>query len=297
MVSDSRPEQWNVLEVSSFQLETIDTFRAKIGLVTNVTPDHLDRHHTMEAYVAAKGLLFQNQTADDFAVLNADDPACLAYAGAAQSRVLWFSLAKPVSPGLWLERGKILFDGELLMDASEIPLRGRHNIENTMAAAAAARLAGAQLTDIAAAVRSFPGVEHRLEFVRKVREVAYYNDSKATNVDATMKAVDAFEGGLWIILGGKDKGSDYRTLRDPLRAKARAALLIGKAAPIITEHLGDAVPIIQCGDLATAIRTGYEAAVAGDTVLLAPACASFDQFQSFEHRGRVFKELVAGLEE
>ena len=240
---------------------------------------------------------FKIRRTEDFAVLNADDPTCLAYAGTVQSRVLWFSLAKPVSPGLWLERGKLLFDGELLMDAADIPLRGRHNIENTMAAAAAARLAGAKLNDIAAAVRSFPGVEHRLEFVRTVRDVAYYNDSKATNVDATMKAVDAFEGGLWIILGGKDKGSDYRTLREPLRAKARAALLIGKAAPIITEHLGDAVPIIQCGDLATAICTGYKSAAAGETVLLAPACASFDQFQSFEHRGRVFKELVAGLEE
>ena len=165
MVEDSRPEQWNVLELSSFQLETIDTFRAKIGIVTNITPDHLDRHHTMDAYVAAKGLLFQNQTEEDFAVLNADDPTCLAYAGTVQSRVLWFSLAKPVSPGLWLDRGKLLFDGEMLMDATDIPLRGRHNIENTMAAAAAARLAGAKLNDIAAAVRSFPGVEHRLEFV------------------------------------------------------------------------------------------------------------------------------------
>ncbi len=297
MVAASRPEQWNVLELSSFQLETIDTFRAKIALVTNVTPDHLDRHHTMEAYAAAKGQIFRNQTAEDFAVLNADDAACLSYAGGAHSHILWFSLAKPVAPGLWFDGARIQFDGETLMSAAEIPLRGSHNIENTMAAAAAARLAGATLPDIAAAVRSFPGVEHRLEFVRTVRGVDYYNDSKATNVDATMKAVAAFNGGLWIILGGKDKGSDYRVLRDPLRAKARAALLIGKAAPIITEHLGDALPVIQCGDIASAVRLASTSAIAGDAVLLAPACASFDQFRSFEHRGQVFKELVGKLEE
>jgi UDP-N-acetylmuramoylalanine--D-glutamate ligase len=188
-------------------------------------------------------------------------------------------------------------DGEPMMAANKIPMRGLHNIENTMAAAAAAKLAGARLSDIAAAVETFPGVEHRLQYVRTVRGVEYYNDSKATNVDATLKAIDAFSGGLWIILGGKDKGSDYRPLREPLRLKARAALLVGKAAPIITEHLGDAVPILQCVDIATAIRTGYESARPGDTVLLAPACASFDQFQSFEHRGRVFAELVAALKE
>jgi UDP-N-acetylmuramoylalanine--D-glutamate ligase len=166
-----------------------------------------------------------------------------------------------------------------------------------MAAAAAALVAGARPSQIAAALASFPGVEHRLEFVRTVRGVSYYNDSKATNVDATLKAVDAFGGGLWIILGGKDKNSDYRPLCDPLREKARAALLIGKAAPIIASHLGDAVTQIYCGDLATAVGEAYRAAKPGDVVLLSPACASFDQFQNFEHRGQVFKSLVMDLEE
>jgi UDP-N-acetylmuramoylalanine--D-glutamate ligase len=183
-----------------------------------------------------------------------------------------------------------------LMHVRDIPLRGRHNIENVMAAAAATRLAGATLDQIRSAVMTFQAVEHRIEFVRRLHGVDYYNDSKATSVDATLKAIDAFEGGLWIILGGKDKGSDYTVMREPLRTSAKSALLIGAAAEKIASHLGDAVPTVQCGDLATAVRIGRERAREGDTVLLAPACASFDQFTSFEHRGRVFKELVGGLE-
>lgn len=297
LVRSSKPGVWNVLELSSFQLETICDFRAKVAVVTNVTPDHLDRHHTMEAYTAAKGRIFENQTADDFAVLNADDPVCLSYAQTARGRLLWFSRAKPVSPGLWFDGQSIRLGDSILLETRNFPLKGRHNIENAMAAAAAALVAGARPADIGAALAAFPGVEHRLEFVRTVRGASYYNDSKATNVDATLKAVDAFEGGLWIILGGKDKNSDYRPLRDPLREKARAVLLIGKAAPIIASHLGDAAPQVQCGDLATAVATAHRSAQPGDVVLLSPACASFDQFQSFEHRGRVFKDLVMNLEE
>jgi UDP-N-acetylmuramoylalanine--D-glutamate ligase len=182
------------------------------------------------------------------------------------------------------------------MAAGEIPIRGRHNVENIMAAAAAARLAGAELAGIARAVRSFRAVEHRLEFVRKVRGVDFYNDSKATNVDATLKAIDAFDGGLWVILGGKDKDSDYSLLIDALRKKARAVLLIGAAAPKIAGQLKDSVPLIESGTLDAAIREAYTRASAGDTILLAPACASFDQFENYEHRGRVFKQVVEGLE-
>jgi UDP-N-acetylmuramoylalanine--D-glutamate ligase len=192
--------------------------------------------------------------------------------------------------------GSLLLNGEPLMSISEIPLRGMHNVENVMAAAETARLAGAANAQIRAAVMTFAGVEHRLEFVRKVRGVDYYNDSKATSVDATLKAVDAFPGGLWIILGGKDKGSDYTPLRDPLRAKAKAVLLIGAAAAKIGAQLNGAVERIDAGDLETAVRTAAARAQAGDTVLLAPACASFDQFESFEHRGRVFKDLVRSLQ-
>jgi UDP-N-acetylmuramoylalanine--D-glutamate ligase len=296
LVSSSRHDQWNVLELSSFQLETTRDFRADIGVCLNVTPDHLDRHHTLENYAAAKGRLFDTQRPDDYAVLNADDAQCVAYSATMAARPVWFSSTRAITPGVWLYDGGLWFDGELLMAAGDIPIRGRHNVENTMAAAAAARLAGASLADIARAVRGFRAVEHRLEFVRKVREVDFYNDSKATNVDATLKAIDAFEGGLWIILGGKDKDSDYTPLLAPLRRRARAALLIGAAAEKIAGQLAGGVELIQSGSLEAAVEEAYRRARPGDTVLLAPACASFDQFDNYEHRGKVFKEIVEKLE-
>jgi UDP-N-acetylmuramoylalanine--D-glutamate ligase len=292
MVATSRPEQWNVLELSSFQLETVETFRARVGVALNVTPDHLDRHHSFAKYAAAKGELFRKQQKGDYAVLNADDPIAVEYASVTAASPLWFSLARPVSPGLWFDGETIRFDEADLLATREIPLRGRHNVENVMAAAAAARIAGASLGQIAAAVRSFPGVEHRLERVVAVNGVTWYNDSKATNVDATLKAIDAFPGDLWIILGGKDKGSDYTPLREPLRSKSHAALLIGAAADKIAGQLSGAVPLVPCGTLDRAIAYARGHSSAGDVVLLAPACASFDQFDSFEHRGRVFKEIV-----
>lgn len=295
MAGSSRPDQWNVLELSSFQLETVETFRAHIAVCLNVTPDHLDRHYTFENYAAAKRRLFETQQPGDFAVLNAEDPTCTAYAGATPASVLWFSSSREVSPGLWLDAGAIRFDQEILMPAGEVPLRGRHNLENVMAAAAAARLAGAPLPEIAAAVRTFPGVEHRLEFVRELHGVAYYNDSKATNVDATLKALEAFPGGLWVILGGKDKGSDYTPLRAPLAAKAEAALLIGAAASKIEDHLAGAANVLRCETLDRAVAHAHRHAPPGGTVLLAPACASFDQFENYEQRGRIFKRLVMEL--
>ena len=300
MIQDSRDGQWNVLEVSSFQLETITTFRARVGVCMNVTPDHLDRHKTFEKYANAKARLFETQKAGDWAVLNAADPTCVAYSKRTQGQTLWFSSTGPVEPGLWLEGENILFNGEVLMPAGAVPLPGRHNLDNAMAAAAAAHLAGAPNQEIAAAVATFPGVEHRLEFVRAVRGVRYYNDSKATNVDAALKALDSFPGNLWVILGGKDKNSDYTPLKDPLAAKAKAILLVGAAAPKIADHLADDTrlpELTQCGDIPAALAHAYENAVTGDIVLLAPACASFDQFDNFEHRGRTFKELVAALED
>ena len=295
MVKTSRPDQWNVLELSSFQLETIQRFRAHIGVALNITPDHLDRHHTFENYAAAKGRLFENQQPGDFAVLNADDPVAVAYAAQTPASPVWFSLEKPVDSGAWFENDEVRYDGRFVLQPEDIPLRGRHNVQNVMAAAIAARLAGASLDQIVAAVRTFPGVEHRLEFVRELDGVSYYNDSKATNVDATLKAIEAFPGGIWIILGGKDKDSDYTVLRDPLREKAHAALLIGAAAAKIESHLNETVRIEHSGTLENAIAAASREAKAGDTVLLAPACASFDQFNNYEHRGKVFKQLVNAL--
>jgi UDP-N-acetylmuramoylalanine--D-glutamate ligase len=296
MVESSRPDAWNVLELSSFQLETISEFRAHIGLALNVTQNHLDRHHTFENYAAAKGRLFETQRAGDFAVLNADDPVCVAYAGRTAATPQWFSSTRKVSPGASLCANKLILDARLLMEAGEIPIRGRHNVENVLAASIATARAGVKPEAIAAAVRTFRAVEHRLEFVRNVSGIDFYNDSKATSVDATLKAVEAFPGGLWLILGGKDKGLDYTALRAPLAAKARTALLIGAAAQKIEDQLAGAVPLVHSGTLNAAVAHAYANALPGDTVLLAPACASFDQFKSYEHRGEVFKQLVNQLQ-
>jgi UDP-N-acetylmuramoylalanine--D-glutamate ligase len=296
MVESSRDDGWNVLELSSFQLETINEFRAHIGLALNVTQNHLDRHHTFENYAAIKGRLFETQHAGDYAVLNAEDPVCVAYAARTRATAQWFSSRKKVDPGATLCGNKLVLFGKLLMEAGEIPIRGRHNIENVLAAAIAASRAGVEHSAIAAAVRSFRAVEHRLEFVRQLNGVDFYNDSKATSVDATLKALDAFAGGLWVILGGKDKGLDYAALRGPLTEKARAALLIGAAAAKIAEQITGAVPLVEAKTLDSAVRHAFAHAAPGDTVLLAPACASFDQFKSYEHRGEVFKQIVTGLE-
>ncbi len=294
MVASSKPGQWNVLELSSFQLETIHDFRADIAVCLNVTPDHLDRHKTFEAYTAAKRRLFETQRSGDWAVLNADDPVTHGWANRISAQPVWFSQLKRVSRGLWVSEGGVHADGELMIPFESIQLRGRHNLENVMAAAAAAQLAGAPKAGIRAAVASFQAVEHRLEFVRRLRGVDYFNDSKATNVDAALKAIEAFPGGLWIILGGKDKGGDYTPLAAALRGKARGVMLIGAAAEKIAGQLGG-LPLAECGTLDAAVRKAAAAAEEGDTVLLAPACASFDQFRNYEERGRLFKTLVTGI--
>ena len=296
MVETSRPDQWNVLELSSFQLETIRTFRAPIAACLNVTQNHLDRHHTFENYKNAKARLFETQRQDDCAVLNSGDPITVEFAARTPATVVWFSSTHPVS-GAWLDGDTIRLEDAELLNVRDLRLRGRHNYENVMAAALMAKRAGASPSQIARAAASFAPVEHRLELVEEIDGVAYYNDSKATSVDATLKAMDAFSGGLWIILGGKDKDSDYTVLRDPLRAKAKAALLIGSAAQKIASEISDATLVVQCGTLAAAVQQASRVASPGDTVLLAPACASFDQFENFEQRGRVFKELVHALAE
>ncbi|HLI82974.1 MAG TPA: UDP-N-acetylmuramoyl-L-alanine--D-glutamate ligase [Bryobacteraceae bacterium] len=293
MVESSRAGGWNVLELSSFQLETIERFRPDIGLALNVTQNHLDRHHTFERYAAAKGRLFENMRPEDLAVLNAQDPVCREYAKHIKARVEWFSGTATTDASL--SGGELILHGRFLMNASEVPIRGRHNVENVLAAALAAAGAGLTHEAIAGGVRTFRAVEHRLEFVRTVNGVDFYNDSKATSVDATLKAIEAFPGNLWVILGGKDKGLDYTALREPLAAKAKAAVLIGAAAPKIASQLSGAVRIVDAKVIDKAVSLAFGEARPGDTVLLAPACASFDQFRGFEHRGDVFKQLVNQL--
>ncbi len=302
MIDSSKDDRWNVLELSSFQLETVTHFRARIAVCLNVTPDHLDRHHTFEQYSAAKAHLFETQKPGDLAVLNWDDATCRDFAKRTPAEVNWFSITGPAPSGMHLRGDEIFWNGRPFLRRSQIPLRGLHNVENVMAASSVAHLAGVSLDALAAAVQTFPGVEHRIEFVRSLHGVDYFNDSKATNVDATLKAIEAFEGGIWLILGGKDKGSDYRPLRKLLKAKAKGVLLIGApppypyaAAPLIRSALDGAVPLFDCGTLAGALHHAREHSSPGDTVLLAPACASFDQFANFEERGRAFKQLVAEL--
>jgi UDP-N-acetylmuramoylalanine--D-glutamate ligase len=292
-----------VLEVSSFQLETIQTFRPKIAVVLNVTPDHLDRHRTFEAYVDAKARMFENQQGDDFAVLNADDATCVAMAARTRAQVFWFSRQKEVSRGAWVRDGNIFFrDGmqqREVMLVSEIPLKGAHNLENVLAAVCAGALMGCPPEKIRQAVRDFKAVEHRLEFVATIRGVDYYNDSKATNVDATIKALESFPENIHLILGGKDKGSDYTVLNDLLRQRVKRVYTIGAAAEKIESQIGSSksggVEIVRAETLENALRKANAVAQPGDVVLLAPACASFDQFKSYEHRGQVFKEIVQGL--
>jgi UDP-N-acetylmuramoylalanine--D-glutamate ligase len=299
-VEDSSDESLTVAELSSFQLELIEKFRPNIAVFLNLTPDHLDRHPSLAAYGKAKARIFENQTETDSAVLNADDPATTPYAPS-RPQVYWFSRSKRVAQGAFLRGEEVVFrrEGEetVLLRRGDIGLRGEHNVENVLAGVSAAHLAGAGPEVIGEGVRSFAGVEHRLEFVAEIGGVSYYNDSKATNVDATLKALDAFPGRLYVILGGKDKGSDYTVLREALRRKAVAALLIGAAAEKIERQIAGSVPIVRAETLECAIRVAAERAQAGDTVLLAPACASFDQFDNYEHRGRVFKQLVRQLEQ
>jgi len=298
-VERTAEETVTVAELSSFQLELTESFRPNIAMFLNLTPDHLDRHKTLDAYGAAKARIFANQTKNDLAVLNADDAASAAHVPATP-RVFWFSRKKMVTPGAFVRDGKILFahhgEEEMIAAVSQLPLPGAHNLENVLAATVATWLAGVRPAQIEAGIKSFAGVEHRIEFVAEINGVRYYNDSKATNVDATLKALDSFPGRILVILGGKDKDSDYTQLRSALREKAILALLIGTAADKIERQIAGSVAIQFAGTLENAVDNAFHSAHAGDIVLLSPACASFDQFQNYEHRGHVFKELVHQLE-
>lgn len=297
-VEQSSPDTWVVLEISSFQLESIETFRPHISAILNVTPDHLDRHGSMENYIAAKKRIFENQSADDYAVLNADSEICRGLADGLKPQVLWISRQNPVERGAFAQGGAIVYrDREEveIMPVSEIALKGAHNVENVLAAVAVGMAAGVEPSAIRRAVKDFRAVEHRLEYVATLRGVQYYNDSKATNVDSTIKALESFPANIHLILGGKDKDSDYSLLKPLIAERAKRVYTIGAAAAKIESQIGNAVPVINAQTLESAVRKAADLATEGDVVLLSPACASFDQFPNYEHRGRVFKELVQSL--
>jgi UDP-N-acetylmuramoylalanine--D-glutamate ligase len=301
LVAKSTPETVNVLEVSSFQLETIEEFHPRIAVILNITPDHLDRHGSFEKYVAAKERIFERQGSGDALVLNGDDRVTQMSAARAKSEVFWFSGTKAVRRGAFVRDGVIVWvekEGgvtEPIMPVSEVHLKGAHNIENVLAAVCAARLAKVSAESIRASVATFTAVEHRLELVRKLNGVEFYNDSKATNVDATMKAVASFHKGIHLILGGKDKDSDYGTMVELLKERVKAVYTIGSAAEKIERQLHGVVKMVSAGTMQTAVTEAAKAATAGDVVLLSPACSSFDQFENYEHRGRVFRQLVDEL--
>ena len=299
LVGQTTPESLVVLEVSSFQLETIEQFRPWIAAILNITPDHLDRHHTFQAYVDAKARIFETQRPEDFAVLNADDPACNAVKSKVKGPLLWFSRKQRVESGAFMKDDQIIFrqngQEQAVLSRSDIQLKGDHNLENVLAAVAMTMVAGCTPQQVRLAVSEFRAVEHRLELVATIHGVTFYNDSKATNVDATMKALESFPGNIHLILGGKDKDSDYSVLMPLLRERVKRTYLIGAASDKIAAQVQNASELVRSGTLERAVRQAFDVAQPGDVVLLAPACASFDQFENYEHRGRVFKELVHSL--
>lgn len=298
-VDRSRDDDWIVAELSSFQLEAVEQLHVRVAVLLNITPDHLDRYDSMESYAAAKANILRRQEPVDVAILNADDTRIAAMKALTPARIVFFSTTRALDEGISLRGDRIVArqDGveQELIGCPDIPLRGTHNLENVMAALAAGLACGVDPDSMRRTISSFKAVEHRLEFTAEIAGVSFYNDSKATNVDAAIKSLEAFTGGITLILGGKDKGSDYRPLRDLMSAKAKAALLIGAAGPAIGAALEGATPLVDSGTIAEAVSHASRHAQPGDTVLLAPACASFDQFDNYEHRGRVFKEIVRSL--
>jgi UDP-N-acetylmuramoylalanine--D-glutamate ligase len=303
MVESSTEDGWTVAELSSFQLETIKQFRPSVATVLNVTPNHMDRYESLNDYAAAKHRIFMNQTTGDAAVLNDDDPIVSSWASGLRAHVVRFSVTHELQEGLFL-RGKEIVcrteQGErVLALRDEMQLRGLHNVENVLAALAMGLGCGADPQSMRKTIKGFQPVEHRLEFVSDMEEVKFYNDSKATSVDATVKALEAFmeePGKVVLILGGLGKKAPYAPLAELVRTKVRTMILIGDDAETIFQELGSEAPSRRARDMSEAVKLAFESALPGDVVLLAPACASFDMFESFEHRGRVFKGEVRALE-
>jgi UDP-N-acetylmuramoylalanine--D-glutamate ligase len=301
-------QDYLVVEVSSFQLDSIDRFRPRIAAILNITPDHLDRYHSLAEYGSSKARIFENQNAGDFIVLNADDPEIEKVENqrlrgkTGGPDVLYFSRRKKVK-GMYCKDGDIYCDIPSLsclpdhpfIAAAEIGIKGVHNLENAMAASAMALLAGCPRRAVIESLKEFDGLEHRLEFVRELDGVRYVNDSKGTNVGAVMKSIESFNDPVVLIAGGRDKAGDFSALRDLVSRKVRALVLIGEAAAKIKNALGDVTDTVMAGDLKDAVAICREKAVKGDVVLLSPACASFDMFSDFEDRGRQFKQMVKEL--
>jgi len=300
LVDTSTEETFTVIEMSSFQLEAVDTMHLAAAALLNITPDHLDRYESLDSYASAKGNIFRNQTADDVAVLNADDERVVALGDLSGAEKRYFSRKRQLEAGIFLDGDRVVVvedgGGTELITRDEIRLKGDHNLENVMAALGLGLACGADPEAMRSAVADFPGVEHRLEYVTTIRGVDFYNDSKATNVDAAIKALESFNVPVIAIFGGKDKGSDYSPLRPLLKKRSKEAILIGAATDKIAAALEGVVDLKRANSMNDAVSKAFAAAQPGSVVLLAPACASFDMFDNYEHRGRVFKTAVAELQ-
>jgi UDP-N-acetylmuramoylalanine--D-glutamate ligase len=301
LVETARADGFTVIELSSFQLEAVERLHLFVAALLNITPDHLDRYASLDDYAAAKANIFRNQTPGDVAVLNADDARVERMSSLTRAGVVYFSRKRELDEGIFLRGDEIVnrITGreQVMVTRNEIPLRGDHNLENVMAALAVGLACGASLVAMRKTIRDFKGVEHRLEFVDEINGVRFYNDSKATNVDAAIKSLEAFPGGLIVILGGKDKGSDYAPLAPLARDRCAHVILIGAAAEKIAAALAHTRPLHRVGSMRAAVELGFSLSKEGEIVLLAPACASFDMFENYEHRGQVFKEAVKGLKD
>ena len=298
-VDESTPDTLHVVEASSFQLEQIETFHPWIAVMLNFSPDHLDRHPTVDAYGAAKARVFENQEPNDWKVINADDPAVLDLARNGRAHTRLFSMRSPIASGTAIEAGWIVDRAKdkttKLVPLDAVHLLGPHLVNDVMAAATVGAIAGAAPAAMTAAVDSFEGLEHAMELVAEIRGVRFVNDSKATNVDAALHSIESFESGLVPIIGGRFKGGDLRLLREPLKQRARAVVAIGEAAPLVKDALAGAVDVREAKTFEEAVKEAFALAKPGGVVLLAPACSSFDMFSHYAERGRKFKEEVRRL--
>jgi len=299
LVESSQDDGWTVVELSSFQLETIREFHPAVALVLNVTPNHMDRYESFTDYAGAKHRIFMNQTAADVAILNADDELVSSWGSGLRAHVVRFSVKQELEEGLFLRGNEIVSRScereRVLLQRHEMKLRGLHNVENVLAGLAAGLACGAAPDSMRETINHFQPVEHRLEFVAEINGVKFYNDSKATSVDATVKALEAFQedsGKVVLILGGRGKKAPYAPLALLISGNVRKLILIGEDAEAIARELSEYAPVERAGDMNDAVKRSFETSEAGDVVLLAPACASFDMFESFEHRGEVFKKEV-----
>lgn len=300
-VEHSTADTIHVVEASSFQLEGIETFHPWIAVLLNFSPDHLDRHKGVEAYAAAKARLFANQTPSDWAVLNADDPRSLALGADGRAQRLMFSMHDTLAQGVVLDGETVVrrtaAGSEPLVPLTSVRLLGRHLIADVLAASAVASLAGVDAAAITQAVEGFTGLEHALEPVTDIGGVRFVNDSKATNIEAARRAIESFDDGLVVILGGRFKGGDFRDLAGPLAARHATVIAMGESRDLIATALQDRVPVQIAEGMRNAVRQAFAAAAPGGTVVLAPACASFDLFRDYAERGRVFKQEARTLEE